>query len=426
MLDRQGQLWAYRQGSPLIIGRDEHGAYYFSSDLASLSEDATEYALLAQEELLQLDSSGVRQQQGQLTWQKMDAQALSIDRGEFAHFMLKEIMEQPAALRHSGQAAAELLPTIATTLQQAQQVFVVGAGSASFAALSIAQQLRPLLKQVTHLPAYDYAEYECCFQPTAAAIVLSQSGETADTIEAVEAMQRSGMKIISVINMPNSSLSQLADHNYPLNVGAEVGVASTKAMTAQMLFGMRLAAQLQGQLAAFETELTNYTQELAAWLADHKTQAKIAAIAEMLVEEKENDVYVLGRGGLLPAALESALKIKEVSYLHAEGFSAGELKHGVIALISQGTPVLCLAAADRHQADMASAAHQVKARGAFIIGLASTPQAIFDQFMQLPQNQTFIGLSSIIAAQLLSYQLAVQKGLDPDKPRNLAKSVTVK
>lgn len=424
ILTKNGEVWAYRQGSPLIVGQNQSNHYFFSSDLASISHDAIRYHVMENGELIHLDQKLTSNLKSKIVMQKISQKALAIDKGEYAHFMLKEIHEQSESLIKVIQNKQELLKNIANKIESSRNIYVVGAGSASYAASSIVYQLRRFKNNVYHVPAYDYADSASLFQKNDLAIVLSQSGETADTIEAVEFLKSKGVTIVSVVNMPGSSLMQMADLAYPLDVGAEIGVASTKALTAHMLFGMTLADYLEKQNFSFLQEVEKFCQQLKIWLTEKNQQKTIKELAKFL--RKKEDLYILGRGQLLPSALEFALKIKEVSYLHAEGFSAGELKHGVIALIEKNTPVICLVAPDQHRGDMLSAAHEVQARGAKVIGIAKEKEDVFDYFIQLPSDEKFINLSNIIVAQLLTYELALLKKLDPDKPRNLAKSVTVK
>lgn len=424
ILSKNGEIWAYRQGSPLIIGRDSKQNYFFSSDLASVSHDAILYHVMDNGELIHLDKTLTSNLRPKIVLKKISQKALQIDKGEYAHFMMKEIAEQKESLLKVIQNKEELLKEIAKKIESSRNIYLVGAGSASYAASNIAYQLRRVKDNVYHIPAYDYGDFREIFQKKDLAIVLSQSGETADTIEAVEFMQSKGVEIASVVNMPSSSLMQMADIAYPLDVGAEIGVASTKALTAHILFGMALTDYLEKQNFSFFKEVEKFCQQLETWLIEENEQKNTKRLAKLL--SRKNDLYILGRGQLLSSALEFALKIKEVSYLHAEGFSAGELKHGVIALIEKNTPVICLLAQDQNRENMLSAVHEVKARGAKVIGVATKAEDIFDYFIKLPDNEKFVNLSSIIVAQLLTYELALIKKLDPDKPRNLAKSVTVK
>lgn len=429
LLTKSGEAWAYRQGSPLIIGQSEKNNYFFSSDLASISHDAEKYCVIKNQEIIHFNGQDIKAYQAKnlntkkMSFHKIDQQALEIDRGSYAHFMLKEIHEQKESLTKVLDKSEELFEKIAEKIEVSKNIYVVGAGSASYAALSIVTNLRKNKQNVYHVPAYDYLDFVQSFSKKDLAIVLSQSGETADTIEAVEKMNAKGVFIVSVVNMPASTLMNMADLAYPLNVGAEIGVASSKALTGHMLFGMALTNYLENKNFSFKKEVEGFSKQLSDWFANKHIMGNIKKIAKLLSQKK--DLYILGRGQLLASALEFALKIKEVSYLHAEGFSAGELKHGVIALIEKETPVICLINKENRE-DMLSSAHEVKARGAKVIGIATKNEEVFDLFIELPQAEKFTSLSSIIVAQLLTYEIALIKKLDPDKPRNLAKSVTVK
>jgi len=429
VLTKNGEVWVYRQGSPLIVGQGERNNYFFSSDLASISSDSKNYYAIENQEIIHFDGKNIRAYQAKnlttkkIHFHKMDQQALEIDKGDYAHFMLKEIYEQKESLLKVLDKNEKLFEIIAKKIELSRNIYVVGAGSASYAALSIVNNLRKNKQNVYHVPAYDCADFTRNFSKQDLAIILSQSGETADTIEAVEQMRAEGIFIVSVVNMPASTLMNMADITYPLNVGAEVGVASTKALTGHILFGMALSDYLENKNFSFKKEVEEFSRQLASWLANKKVINNIKKTAKFLSQKK--DLYILGRGQLLASVLEFALKIKEISYLHAEGFSAGELKHGVIALIEKETPVICLVNKEDRE-NMLSSAHEVKARGAEVIGVAIKNEEIFDIFIELPQAEKFTNLSSIIVAQLLTYEIALLKKLDPDKPRNLAKSVTVK
>ncbi len=428
LLEKSGGIWAYRQGSPLIIGKNQRGTFFFSSDLASLSHDADMYYVLENQEIAHLEGKKLTIYQIEnlsvktTLFQKLDQEALAVDKGNFPHFMLKEIYEQTESLIKVLSESHNLFKKIAKKIDLASNIYLVGAGSASYAALHTTIELRKYKQHVFHVPAYDYADFENNWNKQDLAIVLSQSGETADTIEAVEKMQAKGVFIVSVVNMPSSTLMKNADLTYPLNVGAEIGVASTKALTAHILFGMALSDYLLHRNFKFQASVAAFCDQLKKWLSNPQVMKQIRQTAQTLSTKK--DLYILGRGSNFPSALEFALKIKEVSYIHAEGFSAGELKHGVIALIEKNTPVICLVDEQNRQ-DMLSSAHEVKARGAQVVGIATDSEEVFDIHIKLP-SKDFSNLGSIIIAQLLTYEIALLKNLDPDKPRNLAKSVTVK
>jgi glucosamine--fructose-6-phosphate aminotransferase (isomerizing) len=229
-------------------------------------------------------------------------------------------------------------------------------------------------------------------------------------VEVIEWMKSQGAKIASIINMPGSTITRLSDIPCMLQIGPEIGIASTKAVTSMMVWGKVLAELVGGKpLRQLREEVEQCQEQLTRWLQNKHVSKQLKQLAKQFAQKK--DVFILGRGQL---------------YIHAEGFSGGELKHGVIALIEPGTPVFCLVAEDEEKADMLNAAAEIKARGAHVIGVAASLNPIFDEWISVPANPQFAAISSILPAQLLTYYLALEKGLDPDKPRNLAKSVTVK
>jgi len=238
-------------------------------------------------------------------------------------------------------------------------------------------------------------------------------------------MKAKGVKIISVVNMPGSTLTQLSDLSFMLQVGPELAVASTKAFLGHVLWGITIADILSGsKINDLEIKINEFEYKLKEWFVNKTIQNNIKRIAKKLI--KYEHIFVLGRGNLYYASLESALKLKEISYIHAEGFSSGELKHGVIALISKDTPVLCLVAEDKNKANMLSAISEVRARGGKTIVIAKENNELYSDWIQLPDTNDYVFLSSIIPSQLMTCFMAVEKGYDVDKPRNLAKSVTVK
>ncbi|MBT4681170.1 MAG: SIS domain-containing protein, partial [Candidatus Pacebacteria bacterium] len=335
-----------------------------------------------------------------------------------------EIYEQSTVFNNVTQQPLDQLLELTTEINQANRVYVLGAGSASFAAGQIAFWLREQGIQATVLKSYEARSYRKLFSDHDLCIAISQSGETADTNEVVEWLRQSGVKIASIVNMPGSTLTAFSDLPFMLQVGSEVGVASTKALSGQMVWGKLVSDLIAGQtLADYQKQVKAYSAQLKTWF-DGSAAKQLKFLAQELI--KKDRLFVLGRGQLYMPALEFALKLKEISYIHAEGFSGGELKHGVIALIEKGTPVVCLVAEDEEKNDMLSAAAEVKARGARVIGVAAENNQLFDDWIKIPDNQEFIAISSFLPAQLLTYYMAVEQGYDPDKPRNLAKSVTVK
>ena len=256
-------------------------------------------------------------------------------------------------------------------------------------------------------------------------IVISQSGETADSIEVLEWMKTKGVRVISLVNAQNSTIADLADLSCQLAVGPEIGVASTKALTAQFAWGAALSKLWSGENPEMVLkEVAAYVTKLTAWLEDDEIAKKVATLATLLMDKQQ--LFVLGRGQLLQAALENALKLKEIAYLHAEGMSGGELKHGTLALIEPGSWCVVLVAQDEEKAAQLNAIAEIQARGGKVIGVAATLEPQFDEWIPTVDVPHLADISAIVPVQLLAYLIALLKGNNPDKPRNLAKSVTVK
>ncbi|MBT3250058.1 MAG: glutamine--fructose-6-phosphate transaminase (isomerizing) [Candidatus Pacebacteria bacterium] len=430
LVTKSKSIMAIRQGSPLIIGRNKQGEVFISSDVISLATDADEYLMLDHGQGVVITDKKVQPfiadtgEEFAPDYQPIKVASVGFDKKGFADFMLKEIYEQSTVFNNVTQQPLDQLLELTTEINQANRVYVLGAGSASFAAGQIAFWLREQGIQATVLKSYEARSYRKLFSDHDLCIAISQSGETADTNEVVEWLRQSGVKIASIVNMPGSTLTAFSDLPFMLQVGSEVGVASTKALSGQMVWGKLVSDLIAGQtLADYQKQVKAYSAQLKTWF-DGSAAKQLKFLAQELI--KKDRLFVLGRGQLYMPALEFALKLKEISYIHAEGFSGGELKHGVIALIEKGTPVVCLVAEDEEKNDMLSAAAEVKARGARVIGVAAENNQLFDDWIKIPDNQEFIAISSFLPAQLLTYYMAVEQGYDPDKPRNLAKSVTVK
>lgn len=427
-----GTLMLYRNGSPLVIGKNKDDEYYFSSDVLSLAADATEYVTIDNQQVVSLSAdnklklySAETLEEKKLEFKTIDVKANTISKGVYEHFMLKEIFDQADVLENVIQQPEGMLQDFVSAIKSARTIYTVGAGSASFVAGYIAFLLRQQGLRAIELKSYEARSYKKLFSPDDLAIVVSQSGETTDTNEVVEWMKEAGMKVGSIVNMVGSTLTRMSDFPNMLQIGPEVAIASTKALSGQIVWGTYIAKLVADtSIENFQREVQSYQGMVRTWLEDTQFQKQIQALAEELVKHKH--LFVLGRGKLYMSALEFALKMKEICYIHAEGFSGGELKHGVIALITKGTPVVCLVTDDDEKADMLSAAAEVRARGGHIIGISPMNNELFDTWIKTPQNDDFMPISSFIPSQLLTYKMALLQKYDPDKPRNLAKSVTVK
>jgi glucosamine--fructose-6-phosphate aminotransferase (isomerizing) len=254
-------------------------------------------------------------------------------------------------------------------------------------------------------------------------VAISQSGETADLLEAVEVARARGSMVVAVVNVPGSTLARLADHTLLVNAGPEKAVASTKATVGQIAIVTLLAYACAG-LAGDGFEVVTHAAASIERTLSPESQDEIRGLAHRLKDA--SDMYVIGRGLSYPVAMEAAIKIQEVSYIHAEGLAGGELKHYAIALIEHGTPCFALVPLDETRHEILSNATEVKARGGLIVGISPESHPIFDVHIPVADAGMASPVVNLVPVQLLAYYLAVERGFDPDMPRNLAKSVTVK
>jgi len=256
-------------------------------------------------------------------------------------------------------------------------------------------------------------------------IVVSQSGETIDVIEAVKKAKEKGIKVVSLVNVMGSTLTRISDYVLMINAGPEKCVLATKSYLSQLSLIILLFYSVLGQYKKGEKELKKISRQINQLLENKLFISKIKRLAKKLSSTKH--IYVIGRSYNYPTTLETALKIKEGCYIHTEAFAGGELKHGVIALIEKGTPcIIHLSKGDEEDNTLINAM-ELKSRGAYIIGIGNKKQKDFDFFIEVPEVEEFFSLLvNIVPILLLSYYIALEKDIDPDKPRNLAKSVTVK
>ena len=431
---------AARKGSPLAIGHGS-GEMFVGSDaiaLAPMTDRITyledgDWAVVTRTGATIYDASDRLANRAET---RIQIDATRIEKAGYKHFMAKEIAEQPVviadALKHYVSDGRLNLPKV--DFNGVTRITMVACGTAAYAA----HVAKYWFEQIAGLPAdidvaSEFRYREPPLSPASWALFISQSGETADTLAALRYASGKVAKVVAVVNVPTSSIAREADLALPIMAGVEVGVASTKAFTCQLVTLALLAlkaAQDRGRLTP--GELADHLASLAALpgLMNHTLglSADIAAIAEDLSEAQ--DVLFLGRGAMFPLALEGALKLKEISYIHAEGYASGELKHGPIALISPQVPVIVLAPRDHLFEKTVSNMQEVMARHGKIL-LISDAQGIAEAgagtwaTLTLPECGIFAPILYAVPAQLLAYHTAVAKGTDVDQPRNLAKSVTV-
>lgn len=422
---------AIRNGSPLVagIGKKE-GEFFLASDILSFANHTDKVVYLDDNQMVEIKNKKLFLFDVK-TGNKLEYKVKTIDEGEveidkegYEHFMIKEIIEQKFTIKEASNYSESELKDIVAAIKKAGVVYTIGAGTAGYAAGEIAYYLRKIAKvKAIELKSYEMGSYKDIMQKDDLMIAVSQSGETADTIEAIEFAKERGVKIASVVNMVGSTTTRISDYPFFSRSGPEICVASTKAFTAQVSWGYLLANTVAGKYS----EAKKVIEGLSACLQDYFSDELFEQMKTMADRLKDQEhFFILGRDANYYIALEGALKIKEITYKHFEGFAAGELKHGVIALVEKGTPVFCILSDDEVKSDMISAAAEVKARGAWTIGIGQVSHKVFDEFVETPVAGNLSAIANVIPFQLTSYFLALLLGNSIDKPRNLAKSVTVK
>ncbi|MBO3799713.1 MAG: glutamine--fructose-6-phosphate transaminase (isomerizing) [Candidatus Brockarchaeota archaeon] len=429
-IDRKDyKIVAIKKGSPLVIGLADHGSFA-ASDIPAFINYTKKVVYLYDYDMVVLKPDPVfyNIENGNLVKVERPIQSVEWDaekarKGEFEHFMLKEIMEQVDTVQRAADQDKKILEKIANEIKRARGIFLVGCGSSYHACLTASYVFSKVAREhVNVVLASEFPNYEHFLTSKTLIIAVSQSGETYDVLEAIRAGKKRGSKIISVVNVMGSSLARESDEFLLMHAGPEICVLSTKTYTSQIALLNLLAYTLAGRYEEGRRRL-KYLWNVIYYLTSANTRNKIRKLAEKLADKKH--IFCIGRGLQYPTAMEAALKIKEASYIHAEAFAGGELKHGTIALIEEGTPCIVFVSEENGK-EILSNATEVKSRGGYIIGISPTNHEVFDFWIKVPECGTENPIVQIIPVQILAYQLAVLRGCDPDKPRNLAKSVTVK
>jgi glucosamine--fructose-6-phosphate aminotransferase (isomerizing) len=449
LLDKESPdtLIAARKGSPLVIGigKNEH---FLASDASPIIEytkevvyvNDYELAIIRQDELI-LKNLGNERQTPYIT--KLDMELAAIEKGGYEHFMLKEIFEQPQTVydclrgRLDAQVGTITMSGIqkyADQIISANRIVMIACGTSWHAGLVaeyIFEELCRINVEVEYASEFRYRN------PVIAKgdviIAISQSGETADTLVAIETAKKAGAIILGVVNVVGSSIARVSDAGAYTHAGPEIGVASTKAFTAQLAVLTMIALKIGHQKGTLtQQRYMHLLQEL------HAIPDKIATVLQSKDRIKEiaekykdaNNALYLGRGYNFPVALEGALKLKEISYIHAEGYPAAEMKHGPIALVDENLPVIFVATRDSYHEKVISNMQEIRARKGRVIAIINEGDdqstALADDVIQVPEADEIVApMLSVVPLQLLAYYTGVAKGFDVDKPRNLAKSVTV-
>ncbi|QYF86460.1 glutamine--fructose-6-phosphate transaminase (isomerizing) [Brevundimonas sp. PAMC22021] len=437
-----GLILGARRGSPLVVGWGE-GEMYLGSDALAVGPFTQKISYLEEGDYVAVDPSGARMFDAsgaavERAIVQVSASSAMVEKGEYRHFMEKEIHEQPDSVQHTLSEYLDLVTgkakAPAVDFAAIDRIQIIACGTAFYAG----QIGRYAFERIAGLPcdveiASEFRYRSPALGKSALAVAVSQSGETADTLASLTWCKREGLRTAAVVNVHSSSMAREAEVLWPTHAGPEIGVASTKAFTAQVaaLLALAVAAGVaRGRIdPAQEAELVKALFESPRLIADAlRMDGAVRAVAHDLA--KADDVLFLGRGAMFPLAMEGALKLKEISYIHAEGYAAGELKHGPIALIDEETPTVALAPLDDVFEKTASNLQEVSARGGPVIMIAPeaapAPHGASIRRIDAPDCHPLIApLVYAVPVQLLAYYTAVQKGTDVDQPRNLAKSVTV-
>ena len=441
------KLIAARKGSPLVIGVGE-GEYYIASDATPIVEHTKSVIYLNDDDVAILGGDGLTLKtikNDKLTpkVQKIDLDIGEIEKNGFDHFMLKEIFEQPRSILDTFRGRVSLdkkeihlggLHTIFPKLVNAKRIVIIGCGTSWHAGLVgeyLIEDLARIPVEVEYGSEFRYRNP--IINEDDIVIAISQSGETADTLAAIKMAKQAGATVLGICNVVGSSITRETDAGVYTHAGPEIGVASTKAFTAQVTVLTMIATAIgyekkvisKDNFYNFITELHDIPAKIEKILTNNDQYLKVSN----LYKDVTNFLY-LGRGYLFPVALEGALKLKEISYIHAEGYPAAEMKHGPIALIDEKMPVVVIATKDKSYEKIVSNIQEVKARKGIVIAIVSEGDTVIrnmaDHVLEVPETrEELAALLTVVPLQLLSYHIAVLRSCNVDQPRNLAKSVTV-
>jgi len=425
---KEEKMFAFKKDSPLVVGLGNKENFVASDAYPFLDYtkkavflDDNEAAIMTKDkvEFYDLAKKALVKEPRTIAWDKTKA-----GKNGHEHYLIKEIYDQPLVLKQTLTQDKAKLEKVAAMIQKAARVYIIGAGTARHAAIVGRYVIGEITGRFCDVQmASEFQYFIDKIEKNSVIIAVSQSGETADVLVPIKKAKEKGCKIVSIVNVMGSSLDRLSDVSLYLNCGPEISVASTKAFTAQVLIFYLLAYTMAYKL----DEGKRLLGELPAKIEEtiKSTEPEIVKLAEYLKDK--SDAYFIARGENFAIAIEGSLKLKEVSYIHAEGMPAGELKHGTLALVSEGVPVIVIAPRDYTHEETIANAHEVKARGGYIIGISDENDQTFDIWLKIPKvYPIFYPILTNIPCQLIAYYTAKAKGNDVDKPRNLAKSVTVK
>ena len=423
-LFKTGELVGVKNHEPLILGIGNTNLL-LTSDVVGLPENISSAAYLENNQFIIIKDSKYKTfdfngHTAQLTVKTIPKNYQNVTKGSYQYFTEKEIFEQPDTILVAG-SNDENLEKIVDVIKNSDYVYVTGSGTSYHIAV-IAKYLFSKFagKKIEHVMASEMKYSSQYFIPNSTLFAISQSGESADVLESVSIGKNKNAKILSMINSENSSLARESIFSIGLNCGPEIGVAATKSFTSQMAILYKIADKLCD--GCIDVDFKVISDSYAEILSNTSTIQELAKS----IKHIEN-LFVIGRGIHYPIAKETALKIKEITYVHAEGIAGGELKHGPLALMDELTYVVVINPDDDSYVDNISTVNEIKSRNAKVIGISNKPNPSYDYWIKIPTvHKDFYPLVEIVSLQLLAYYLSLEKGIDPDYPKNLAKSVTVK
>ena len=426
-LFKSGELVGVRNHEPLILGiGKDNDDLLLTSDVVGLPEkissviyvENNQFVIIQNKKYQIYDFEG---HAAQYVIKTIPKNYQNVSKGNYEHFTIKEIFEQPNTVLVAGKEDNNNLDKVVDLIRDSDHVYVTGSGT-SYHISVIAKYLfsRFAGKKAEHVMASEMKYSSRYIIPNSTMFAISQSGESADIIESVSIGKKKNAKIISMVNSKNSSLARESLFSVGLNCGPEIGVAATKSFTSQMAILYKIADKLCD--GCLDVNFQSVSDAYSKILNDTSEIKKLAKSIKDI-----SNLFVIGRGIHYPIAKEGALKIKEITYVHAEGIAGGELKHGPLALMDSSTYVIVINPDDDSFVDNLSSVHEIRSREAKIIGISNKPDPNYDYWIKIPTiREDLYPLVEIVPLQLIAYYLAIERGIDPDYPKNLAKSVTVK
>ena len=432
ILTKDGQVIAARNGSPLVIGTDQQlKEIYLSSDTLSFAPFVEKLLVVNNGQMVACKPGEVQLKKiisGKLLkpkWEKNSIKSIHVSKQDHQYYMIKEINEAPEVITQVTKQKKQEYSHLAKAIKKAKHVYIIGSGTAGAAAAQIAYYLRNFSKiSAISLIGAEAREYYDLFQKGDLMIAVSQSGETADVLEVLEVAKAKGVKIASYVNMLGSMMTRMSNYQFMAHAGPEICVMSTKIFVSQIAWGYLVAKSVADKFSQAVTNLNQLSMIVDKFLKDKKVTKQIQQLAKQLILKES--IYLLGRSQNLQIIKEGMIKIIEGSYIHGHAIPAGDLKHYVITLMEKGVSVIAVISNDFVKDDCLNAVSEVKARGAQVIAVAPENHENFDYLIKTPDTKETSAIMNIIPLQLLAYYMAVGLGNDVDKPRNIAKSVTVK